>query len=46
MDIPVPGDILNAIADAGTNGSEEFISISPRGRFSVDSVIGEAKKPA
>ncbi|MFB9844880.1 RIP metalloprotease RseP [Mucilaginibacter ginsenosidivorans] len=39
LDITVPSDILNAIADAGTDGGEKFISSIPRTKFKVDSVV-------
>jgi regulator of sigma E protease len=41
LDIKVPPTILNDISDYSI---EEFISRSPRGKFSVDSVFGGAKK--
>jgi regulator of sigma E protease len=41
LDIKVPPTILNDLSDYGI---EEFISHAPRGKFSVDSVYGAAKK--
>ncbi|HEK21021.1 MULTISPECIES: RIP metalloprotease RseP [unclassified Mucilaginibacter] len=41
FEVKVPPTILNDLSDYGI---EEFISLVPRGRFSVDSVIGEAKR--
>ncbi|MCQ6956728.1 RIP metalloprotease RseP [Mucilaginibacter aquariorum] len=41
LDIKVPPTILNDLSDYGI---EEFISRAPRGKFSVDSVFGAAKK--
>ncbi|HTI57383.1 RIP metalloprotease RseP [Mucilaginibacter sp.] len=44
LNITVPGDILNDISAKGQAGIEDFISMLPRSKFSVDSVIGNAKK--
>lgn len=39
LDIPVPATILNDISDKGSNGIDEFISVLPRSKFAVDSVV-------
>jgi regulator of sigma E protease len=39
LNITVPTSILNDLSDKGVNGTEQFISIVPRAKFSVDSVM-------
>jgi len=39
LNITVPTSILNDISDKGANGTEQFISIVPRAKFAVDSVV-------
>ena len=38
MDLTVPANIINDIADYGQDGMEQFISLLPRTKFVVDSV--------